>query len=235
MISFIVPAHNEEAWISCCLAAIHESMKVVEEGYELVVADDASTDCTRELAEAGRAQVVRVDNRHISATRNDGAIESHGDILFFVDADTLVNERVILEAVAAMNDGAAGGGCIPKFEGRIPLWWRAIYPMFALGAHWLGQPGGSCMFCTRKAFEAVGGFSEAHFAAEDAVFATALKQHGRFVVPTATVVTSGRNLRAHSFWSIARLLTRLALHGPDGFRDRKGLDVWYKPMREKSR
>ena len=48
------------------------------------------------------------------------------------------------------------------------------------------------------------------------------------------VITSGRNLRAHSFWRISRLLIRLALRGPDGFRDRRGLDLWYRPLREKA-
>jgi hypothetical protein len=66
------------------------------------------------------------------------------------------------------------------------------------------------------------------------VFVTALKRHGRFVVLKDRVITSGRNLRAHSFWSIARLLIRLALRGPNGFRDRKGLDFWYHPLREKT-
>ena len=60
-----------------------------------------------------------------------------------------------------------------------------------------------------------------------------LKRHGRFVVLADPVMTSGRNLRAHSFWSIARLLTPLALRGPDGFRDREGLGLWYRPLREK--
>jgi hypothetical protein len=36
------------------------------------------------------------------------------------------------------------------------------------------QPGGSYLFCTHAAFQATGGFSEAHYAAEDAVFVTAL-------------------------------------------------------------
>ena len=98
----------------------------------------------------------------------------------------------------------------------------------------LRQPGRACLFCTRSAFEATGGFSKAHYAAEDALFVTALKREGRFVLLAEPVVTSGRNLRAHSFWNVARLLTRLALRGPDGFRDRRGLDLWYRPRREKA-
>lgn len=95
----------------------------------------------------------------------------------------------------------------------------------------LRLPGGACQFCTRAAFEATGGFSENHYAAEDALFVAALKRQGRFVVLAEPVLTSGRSLRAHSCLSVTRLLARFALRGPDGFRDRKGLDLWYRPDR----
>jgi GT2 family glycosyltransferase len=50
MISFVVPAYNEEAFIADTLNAIHFSARVVGEQYEIVVADDASTDRTAEIA-----------------------------------------------------------------------------------------------------------------------------------------------------------------------------------------
>ena len=233
MITFIIPAHNEEAWVGRCLSAIRGAMAPAGTEHEVIVVDDSSTDGTAAIAQQHGARVVRVEHRHIAATRNAGAKEARGNILFFVDADTLVNARVIQSALHNIREGAVGGGCVPRFEGWLPLWWRAFYPLFAVGARLLRQPGGSCLFCTRGAFDATGGFSEVHFAAEDAVFVSALKRHGRFAVLAERVVTSGRNLRAHSFWSIARLLTRLALRGPNGFRDRRGLDLWYRPLREK--
>jgi len=233
-VSFIIPAHNEEAWIGRCISAIRGAMETSGAGYEVIVVDDSSQDATAATARQYGARVIRVEHRQISATRNAGARETHGNVLFFVDADTLVSPQVGQLGLRSIGDGAVGGGCIPRFEGRLPLWWRVAYPLFVLGVQVLRQPGGSCLFCTRSAFEAIGGFSEAHFAAEDAVFVTALKRHGPFVVLTERVTTSGRNLRAHSFWSISRLLMRLALRGPNGFRDRRGLDLWYRPLREKA-
>jgi glycosyltransferase involved in cell wall biosynthesis len=234
MISFIVPAHNEEAWLWRCLSAVASA--VAEEGSpsEMVVVDDSSSDGTAAIGRQHGARVLRVEHRQISATRNAGGREARGDILFFVDADTLVSAPVVRSAVRSVREGAVGGGCVPRFEGRLPLWWRVAYPVFLFGVRCLRQPGGSCLFCTRSAFEVTGGFSEAHYAAEDALFVTALKRVGRFVLLAEPVITSGRNLRAHSCWSIARLLLRLAFHGPDGFRDRRGLDLWYRPRREKA-
>jgi glycosyltransferase involved in cell wall biosynthesis len=234
MITFIIPAHNEEVWIGRCLSAIGSAMESVGAEHEVIVVDDCSLDATSSIARQHTTRVFRVEHRHIAATRNAGAREARGDILIFVDADTLVNAPVVQSVLRSIREGAVGGGCVPQFDGWLPLWWRAVYPFFAVGARLLRQPGGSCLFSTRSAFEAAGGFSEVHFAAEDALFASALKRVGRFVVLGEPVLTSARNLRAHSFWSIARLLTRLALHGPDTFRDRRGLDLWYRPLRDKT-
>lgn len=216
-----------------CVSAILSAMESVDEPHEVVVVDDASTDATASVAQQHGARVIRVEHRQISATRNAGARQGRGNILFFVDADTLVNAPVIQSALHSVRAGAVGGGCVPRFEGWLPLWWRLAYPFSVAVVRLLRLPGGACQFCTRAAFEVTGGFSENHYAAEDALFAAALKRHGRFVVLAEPVITSGRSLRAHSFLSIARLLTRLVFCGADGFRDRRGLDLWYHPKREK--
>jgi glycosyltransferase involved in cell wall biosynthesis len=234
MISFIVPAHNEETWIGRCVSAIRGAMEGMGEDYEVIVVDDASSDATASIAQQHGARVIRVEHRQIAATRNVGAREARGEVLFFVDADTLVNAQVVRSALRSMREGAVGGGCVARFEGRLPLWWSMAYPLFVLSVRVLRLPGGCCLFCVRSVFETTGGFSEAHYAAEEAVLVSALKRHGKFVVLADQVVTSGRNLRAHSFWSIMRLLIRLALRGPDAFRDRRGLDLWYRPLREKT-
>jgi glycosyltransferase involved in cell wall biosynthesis len=234
MITFIIPAHNEEAWVGRCLSAIRCAMQSVGTEHEVIVVDDSSTDSTSLIGHQHGAHLLRVEFKHIAATRNAGAREARGEILFFVDADTQVTELAIQAALRAVADGAVGGGCVPGYEGDLPLWFKVLYPPFGIIVRLLRQPGGSILFCTRTAFDATGGFSEAHYAAEDAVFVSALKRHGRFVVLHERVVTSGRNFRAHSFWSYTRLVTRFLLRGPNGFRDRRGLDIWYRPLREKT-
>lgn len=82
MLSFIIPAHNEEAWIARSISAVRDSMVSVNEPYEVVVVDDASTDATASIAQQHGAQVIHVTHRMISATRNSGARQSRGDILF---------------------------------------------------------------------------------------------------------------------------------------------------------
>lgn len=235
MISFIVPAHNEAAWIGHCLTAIQSALTTVGEPYEIIVVDDASADNTGPLAQAQGARVLRVEHRHISATRNAGGQAARGDVLFFVDADTQVQAALLTSALAAVRSGAVGGACVPHFDGALPLWFRLVYPLFVAVVRLFRQPGGSCIFCSRSAFAAAGGFSEAHFAAEDALFISTLKRQGRVFVPPLPVTTSGRNLRAHSPWRFFGLLCRLALRGPDAFRRRDGLDMWYRPARDRQK
>ena len=87
MLSFIIPAHNEERWIRRSIAAIRTAMEGLAESHEIIVVDDISTDATARLAELDGARVVRVEHRQIAATRNAGAREARGEFLFFVDAD----------------------------------------------------------------------------------------------------------------------------------------------------
>ena len=50
MISFIVPAYNEEHELSDTLTAIREAASNATQPYEIIVVDDASTDATRGIA-----------------------------------------------------------------------------------------------------------------------------------------------------------------------------------------
>ena len=54
--------------------AIHCSARAVNEQYEIIVADDASTDRTAEIARSLGARVERVNYRQIAGTRNAGFV-----------------------------------------------------------------------------------------------------------------------------------------------------------------
>jgi glycosyltransferase involved in cell wall biosynthesis len=236
MISFIIPAHNEEAWVGRCVSAIRNAAESLGEPHEIIVVDDASTDATAAIARQQGAQVIRVEHRQIAATRNAGARQARGEVLFFVDADTLTNAPAIQSALRAIRAGAIGGGCVPRFEGWLPWWFRLTEPLIEPAvrlARFL--PSGAFLFCTRSAFETTGGFDENYFAAEEVMFVAAVKRQGRFAILAETVVTSGRKIRAHSFWTLTRLFARLVFGGSRGVRSRRGLEYWYEPEREKAK
>jgi glycosyltransferase involved in cell wall biosynthesis len=196
VISFIVPAHNEDRLIGGTLRAIRSAGETSGEPFEIVVAADACTDRTAEIAAEHGCRVVPVNHRQIAGTRNSGARAAQGDILLFVDADTLVTPESVRASVDALRNGAVAGGCLCTFDGALPLWARIIQPVYAVAGRTIGLVGGCSLFCTREAFEKIGGFSEQQFAAEEMVFIQAMKRHGRFVIPEPTVLTSAASCGA---------------------------------------
>jgi glycosyltransferase involved in cell wall biosynthesis len=226
MLSFIVPAHNEERWIGKCLHSIRTTMEKVSEPYEVIVVDDASTDSTHEIARQMGARTFRVEHRKISAVRNAGVREACGEVFFFVDADTQVNERAVGAALAVLRAGAAGGGCVFDFDGPRPLWGRITLSIAVVFGRLIRIVGGCFLFCTREAYSATGGFSESLYAGEDIAFIQALKKAGRFVVLKPTVVTSGRKLDVVGPLEVLALLLRIAIHGPR-YENEKVLDILY--------
>jgi glycosyltransferase involved in cell wall biosynthesis len=232
MISFVVPAYNEEALIGRTLDALNRAGRNLGEPYEIVVTDDASTDRTAVIAEQHGARTVHVNLRQIAAARNAGAREAKGDKLIIVDADTVVTDEVVTAAVDAMARGAAGGGCAVAFDGRVPRWAEIVSPILIRIFRATGIACGCFLFCTRKAFDAVGGFDETLFASEEIAMSRALKRQGRFVVLRETVTSSGRKLRMYSGREVLRLFGGILLAGPKALKSRDALEVWYGGRRE---
>jgi glycosyltransferase involved in cell wall biosynthesis len=229
VISFIIPAHNEEALLGRTLLALHESARALGEPYEIIVANDASTDRTGAIALEHGARVVAVNRRQIAATRNAGARAATGEIFLFVDADTVVTKRVLRAAVRALRNGVVGGGSTVRIDGRLPIYAVVMDRLLPLLQQAIGLAGGCFLFCTRQAYFAAGGFNETLYVAEEVAFSTRLKRQGRFVIVPEFVITSGRKLRVHTALDLLRLFVRLALRGPQALQRREGLEYWYGP------
>jgi glycosyltransferase involved in cell wall biosynthesis len=231
MISFIIPAYNEELLLGRTLTAVTAAAQALGQPFEIVVADDASTDRTAEIARGHGARVVPVAHRQIAATRNAGAKAANGDMFVFIDADTVVTAGAVAAAVEAMRQGAVGGGCAFRFDGRVPLYARVLAAVALPIYRVFGLASGCFLFCTRAAFHAVGGFDEGLFGAEEAAMSRALHRQGRFVLLREVVTTSGRKLRAYSAREILGTLGRLAVGGRKSVAKREGLDIWYGERR----
>ncbi len=99
LISLIIPCHNGAAFIDTCLAAAFASR---HSNFEVVVVDDGSTDNSLELINKYPCTVVPIVSRSgASMARNAGARASRGDILFFIDADCVLEPDALERAEAA--------------------------------------------------------------------------------------------------------------------------------------
>lgn len=232
VLSFIVPAHDEEDLLPRTLASLDDAIRVLADRCEIVLVDDASTDRTSAIAKDFGARVVSVDHRQISRTRNSGARAASGDFLIFVDADSVVSARLIRSALVAMRRGAVGGGSRIKFDGSVPRWGRAIEWLSNHVSASVGFAPGSFLFCTRRAFEEAGGFDETLFGAEEAAFRHELGKLGDFVCLREEVITSGRKVRAYSAREVLGSLFRLRLR-PSRLRSAESpeLALWYGDRR----
>jgi len=228
MISFIIPAYNEERYLGPTLERLIESAEAVGAPYEIIVVADGCSDGTADVARQHGTRLLEVELRHIAAVRNAGAGVATGDLFIFVDADTLIPQETLAATVRAIRDGAAAGGARPVLEPPMP-WWSVV-PLRVLVClyfrTWRFTLGGY-LFATRTAFEALGGFDEQYFATEDAAFCRTIRRHGRFVVLREPMITSGRKMEEMSTWEGITTSMRLLLRGRKALRQREGLEIWY--------
>ena len=230
-LSIIVPAYNEEYLLRPTLAALNDGSAALGNPAELIVVDDASTDRTAEIAREMGARVVTVRLRHIAAARNAGGRAASGELLIFVDADTVVSPGLLRDAVNAYEGGAVGGGAGVRYHVGDPRWaaiLTAIIIWIMRRAKWAA---GCFVFVRKDVFDRVGGFDERYFASEEIHFSRAIKRYGRFVMLRGAVTTSAR--KARLFSARAVFLQFLAMLWPGSLKRRDRLGFWYDGQREK--
>jgi glycosyltransferase involved in cell wall biosynthesis len=233
MFSFIVPAHNEEALLGETLRALRGAAETVGVSYELIVVDDGSTDRTAQIARDSGATVVPVHLRKISAVRNAGARVARGEVLVFVDADTLVPAKTLAAVIKRLRQGAVGGGAQVRLDDGVPLWGRILTRFLVSIFFQLHLAGGCFLFARREAFDAVGGWDENYFASEEVHLSRALHGQGRFVIVREAVTTSGRKFRLYSAREFFEQAVRFfARGGWNGVKRRDCLPMWYESPRE---
>lgn len=231
--SIIVPAYNEADLLPRTLARLREAMAVAG-GFagELIVVDNNSTDASAELAVRSGARVVHEPINQISRARNCGARAAAGRYLVFVDADTLVPPALLQAALEALaHHAAVGGGTVvgtsePTSAAvrRLLRLWNGLSRRFRWAA-------GAFVFCRRDAWQAVRGFSEALYAAEEIRFSQAIGRWGDarglpFLILDIPVDTSMRKTRWYSAWSLCRQVTPLFIC-PWLLRSRRFCAHWY--------
>lgn len=98
LVSVIVPVYNGADSLRACLTALLASDYPA---FEVIVVDDHSTDNSIAVAREFSCQTVCMPtNSGAAAARNRGAQMARGDILFFLDADILVEPDTLSKIIA---------------------------------------------------------------------------------------------------------------------------------------
>ncbi len=102
MISVVIPTYNEEKHIRFCLKSL---VKCKTKKYEIIIVDAKSTDKTAEICKEYTDKIL-IENKKegIAAARNKGANIAKGDIIAFLDADSIPKEGWLDYVEKAMAD-----------------------------------------------------------------------------------------------------------------------------------
>jgi glycosyltransferase involved in cell wall biosynthesis len=178
-LSVIVPAYNEAHTLREALAHLDRAIRFAGKPVEVLVVDNGSTDETVEVATACGARVVAEPRRGVARARNAGVAAAGGDPLVFMDADVLLPESALARVAETMAAPACIGGAFDTdYRPRRRLlalylrFWRAVGLAFRMAQ-------GACQFCSREAFEALGGYDERQWMGEDVEFWWRLRRLAR--------------------------------------------------------
>lgn len=179
-ISVIIPTWNEETWLPRLLAKLEQIGGI----YEIIVADNNSSDSTISIAEENGTIIVRGGKP--AEARNRGAKAAEGDVLLFIDADAIISRQVINAVASNLEDPEVVAVHFKTVPLTRQIFVRFCYSVFniylaLIDSVGLSQGVSSCLAIRRKTFMAIKGFDESVGAVEDIDIFNRLRRKGRVV------------------------------------------------------
>ena len=130
-ISIIIPTYNRANLLPLTLDSFL-AQNYPRDRYEIIVADNNSTDKTREVVaryfgnSAVPVKYIFEKRQGVHYARNSAAKQASGDILYFTDDDMVADQNLLSEIIKPfMMDGkvaTATGRVLPKWEVQPPQW-----------------------------------------------------------------------------------------------------------------
>ena len=116
-ISVVVPAYNEEKYITRCLVSL-TSQEIMPD--EIIVVDNNCTDHTIDIAEKFNVRIVREKKQGMTYARNAGFDNAKFEIIARTDADTQPPNDWILRIKKGFEDKNLGALSGPAYYYRFP-------------------------------------------------------------------------------------------------------------------
>jgi len=199
LISVVIPLRNEARHIGSCLAGVL-GQSYPRERIEIVVVDNGSDDGSYEIActitePYPSDQVVRFDGSTIGAVRNFGFRLTHGEIVAFLDADSVPDPDWLTMAQEALSSRPETG-CVgyamkrpdPSLPWFVKDWFEVTDGGRNSGTAVVDWVPSFNLVVRRRLFEEVGGFDEELVAGEDFDFGHRLSERTRVIRSDRTFV-----------------------------------------------
>jgi glycosyltransferase involved in cell wall biosynthesis len=207
MISVIIPAHNERGYLGPTLDALRRQGY---HKYEVLVAANGCTDGTELEARDRCSRLIVIPEKSLGRARNAGAEAAQGELLVFLDADTILEPRA-LSVIAKNFMRKHASGTLKGVPDTDRFGYHVLYFFKNLIHRCALHPGSvGVIICWKHAFDAVGGFDEALAVRENSDLMRRLEPWGtyRFIGDTAAV-TSMRRYERVGAWRTAWLWIKL--------------------------
>lgn len=195
-LSVLIPTKNEAAVLPKTLQALKDQSFGP---FEIIVADAGSTDETRAIAES--FGVLVVEGGMPGPGRNRAAKVASGEILLFLDADTVIpTPHFLRDAVTEFELRQLDMAAVrlhPETDSKIDIALHDVYNAFlTLMEHTHPHGAGCCLFVRASAFIAAKGFDEEIVLAEDHDLIQRLHRDGYTygILDCEPVITSNRRL-----------------------------------------
>ncbi len=166
MLSIIIPTFNEEKLLPLLLKSLKEQ---TFNDYEIIVADNNSTDTTRSIALKAGAKVV--EGGLPARGRNNGAKVARGEWLLFLDADVILPPDFLEKATAEIKESTLTAvSCLinPLSDRIVDKFLHGVVNLYLQATkNFLAHAPGFCIFAKKEVHQLVGGFNEKIKLAED--------------------------------------------------------------------
>lgn len=218
VLSFVVPAFNEEAYIGDCLESILKQTREIQDSTEIIVVNNASTDRTREVAlNYPGVRVVDEPRKGLTFARQAGFLASAGSIIANVDSDSRLAsgwvDRVLKEFRSNRRLAGFSGPFIyydltPQQRRLVKVFYLLGWITHVMNKHILrvgAMMQGGNFVVSRWALEEIGGFNvDISFYGEDTDIARRLNGVGDVVFSfDLKMYSSARRLKHEGMFTMA--------------------------------
>lgn len=159
MLSIIIPTFNEEGYLPILLGSLK---KQTFKDFEVIVADNNSSDRTRIIAKKFGAKVVKGGMPAVG--RNNGAKGAKGDWLLFLDADVVLPFDFLDKAMREIkNKNLSVASCLvtPLSDKKIDKFLHGVANLsFKVSERFSPHAPGFCIFIKTKVHKLLNGFDE---------------------------------------------------------------------------